>query len=40
VPGTVPIPLSAPEYDRNTLKPIPYDLELAKKYMEKAGYKY
>ena len=39
-PGTVPIPFSAPEYDHNMLKPIPYDLELAKKSMEKAGYKY
>ena len=40
VPGTVPIPYSAPEYDKSILKPIPYDVELAKKYMEKAGYKY
>ena len=39
-PGTVPIPFSAAEYDHDMLKPIPYDLELAKKYMEKAGYKY
>ncbi|UCF94723.1 MAG: hypothetical protein JSW39_11385, partial [Desulfobacterales bacterium] len=38
--GTVPIPYSAPEYDHEMLKPIPYDLELAKQYMEKAGYKY
>ena len=38
--GTVPIPYSAAEYDHELLKPIPYDLELAKQYMEKAGYKY
>ena len=38
--GTVPIPYSSAEYDHDILKPIPYDLELAKKYMEKAGYKY
>jgi ABC-type transport system substrate-binding protein len=38
--GTVPIPYSAAEYDHDLLKPIPYDLELAKQYMEKAGYKY
>ncbi|RJQ58443.1 MAG: hypothetical protein C4530_10590 [Desulfobacteraceae bacterium] len=39
-PGTVPIPFSSPEYDHDLLQPIPYDLELAKQYMEKAGYKY
>jgi ABC-type transport system substrate-binding protein len=39
-PGTVPIAFSVPEYDHNVLKPIPYDPELARKYMEKAGYKY
>jgi ABC-type transport system substrate-binding protein len=39
-PGTVPIPFSSPEYDHEMLKPIPYDVELAKKYMEKAGYEY
>ena len=39
-PGTVPIPFSAPEYDHEMLKPIPYDLEQAKKYMEMAGYQY
>ncbi len=39
-PGTVPVPFSAPEYDQDLLKPIPYDLEQAKKYMERAGYKY
>ncbi len=38
--GTVPIPYSAPEYDHEILKPIPYDFEQAKKYMEMAGYKY
>jgi len=39
-PGTVPMPFSSPEYDHELLKPIPYDLELAKQYMEKAGYQY
>ena len=39
-PGTVPMPFSAVEYDHDMLKPIPYDLEKAKEYMEKAGYKY
>lgn len=38
--GTAPIPYSAAEYDHEILKPIPYDFELAKQYMEKAGYKY
>ena len=38
--GTVPIPFSAAEYDHDMLQPIPYDLEKAKEYMEKAGYKY
>jgi peptide/nickel transport system substrate-binding protein len=39
-PGTVPIPFSSPEYDHENMKPIPFDVELAKKYMEKAGYEY
>lgn len=39
-PGTVPIPWSSPYYDHKLLKPIPYDMELAKSYMEKAGYTY
>jgi ABC-type transport system substrate-binding protein len=39
-PGTVPMAWSAPEYDRDLLKPIAYDLDLARQYMEKAGYKY
>jgi ABC-type transport system substrate-binding protein len=38
--GTVPIAWSAPEYDHDLLKPIPYDLDLARQHMEKAGYKY
>ncbi len=38
--GTVPIPFSSPEYDHDNNKPIPFDMEQAKKYMEKAGYKY
>ncbi|RWR08274.1 ABC transporter substrate-binding protein [Paenirhodobacter populi] len=39
-PGTVPMPVTAEEYDHDYLKPIPYDLDLAKSLMEKAGYKY
>jgi len=39
-PGTVPMAWSAPEYDHDLLKPIAYDLDLARKYMEKAGYVY
>ena len=39
-PGTVPMPFTAPEYDHDALKPIAYDLDIAKQYMEKAGYKY
>ncbi|MBV8915230.1 MAG: ABC transporter substrate-binding protein, partial [Acetobacteraceae bacterium] len=38
--GTVPMPWSAPEYDHELLKPIAYDLDLARQYMEKAGYTY
>jgi ABC-type transport system substrate-binding protein len=38
--GTVPMAWSAPEYDHDLLKPIAYDLDLACKYMEKAGYTY
>jgi ABC-type transport system substrate-binding protein len=37
-PGTVPIPWSAPEYDHEMLKPIPYDMDQARQYMAKAGY--
>ncbi len=39
-PGTVPMPFTSLEYDHEQLKPIAYDLDLAKQYMEKAGYKY
>ena len=39
-PGTVPMAWSAPEYDHDLLKPIAYDLDLARKCMEKAGYVY
>ena len=39
-PGTVPMAWSAPEYDHDLLKPIAYDLNLARRFMEKAGYKY
>ena len=37
-PGTVPIPWSAPEYDHDLLKPIPYDLDQARQYLGRAGY--
>ena len=37
-PGTVPIPWSAPEYDHTNNKPLPFDLDLAKSYLAKAGY--
>lgn len=36
----MPIPFSAAEYDHDMLKPIPFDMEMARQYMEKAGYKY
>lgn len=39
-PGTVPIPFTSEDYDHELLKPIAYDMNLAKQYMEKAGYKY
>jgi ABC-type transport system substrate-binding protein len=39
-PGTVPMAWSSPEYDHNLLKPIAFDMEIAKGFMEKAGYKY
>jgi ABC-type transport system substrate-binding protein len=39
-PGTVPIPWSAPEYDHDLLKPIVFDMDLARQYMTKAGYTY
>jgi ABC-type transport system substrate-binding protein len=39
-PGTVPMPYTAPEYDHDMLKPIAYDMDTAKKFMEKAGYEY
>jgi ABC-type transport system substrate-binding protein len=37
-PGTVPIPWSSAEYDHEMLKPIPFDMDLARQYMAKAGY--
>jgi len=36
----VPMPYSAPEYAHDLLKPIAFDMDLARQYMEKAGYKY
>ncbi|MFC0407737.1 ABC transporter substrate-binding protein [Roseomonas elaeocarpi] len=38
--GTVPMAWSAPEYDHDLLKPIAFDMDLAKSFMEKAGYTY
>ena len=37
-PGTVPIPWSAPEYDHDANKPIPFDMDLARSMLAKAGY--
>jgi peptide/nickel transport system substrate-binding protein len=37
-PGTVPIPWSAPEYDRAGNTPIPYDMDAARQMLAKAGY--
>jgi ABC-type transport system substrate-binding protein len=39
-PGTVPMPYTSPEYDHEMLKPIAFDMDLARSFMEKAGYKY
>jgi ABC-type transport system substrate-binding protein len=39
-PGTVPMAWSSPQYDHEMLKPIAYDLDLARSFMEKAGYVY
>jgi ABC-type transport system substrate-binding protein len=39
-PGTVAMPWSAPEYDHDLLKPIPYDMDQARAWMVKAGYTY
>lgn len=39
-PGTVPIPFTSEYYDHAALKPIAFDFNLAKQYMEKAGYTY
>jgi hypothetical protein len=39
-PGTAVMPWSAPEYDHDILKPIAYDLDLARQYMQRAGYTY
>ena len=39
-PGTVPMPYTAPEYNHDALKPIAYDMDLAREYMTKAGYTY
>lgn len=37
-PGTVPIPFSAPEYDHTHNRPIPFDMDLARQTLAKAGY--
>ena len=39
-PGTVAMPWSAPEYDHDLLKPIPFDMDQARAWMTKAGYTY
>ena len=39
-PGTVAMPWSAPEYDHDLLKPIPFDMDQARTWMTKAGYAY
>jgi peptide/nickel transport system substrate-binding protein len=39
-PGTVPMAWSSPLYDHDQLKPIAYDLDVAKQWMTKAGYTY
>ena len=39
-PGTVAMPWSAPEYDHDLLKPIPFDMDRARAWMTKAGYSY
>jgi ABC-type transport system substrate-binding protein len=39
-PGTVAMPWSAPEYDHDLLKPIPFDMDQARTWMTKAGYTY
>ena len=36
--GTVPIPWSAPEYDHGENKPIPFDMDLARATLAKAGF--
>jgi peptide/nickel transport system substrate-binding protein len=38
--GTVAMPWSAPEYDHELLKPIPFDMDQARGWMVKAGYTY
>ena len=38
--GTVPMAWSAPEYDHELLKPIAYDLDLAREYMKESGCTY
>ncbi len=39
-PGTVPMAWTAPQYDHELLQPIKYDLDVARSFMEKAGYVY
>jgi ABC-type transport system substrate-binding protein len=38
--GTVAMPWSAPEYDHDLLKPIPFDMDQARGWIVKAGYSY
>lgn len=37
-PGTVPIPFTAPEYDHEANRPIPFDMDLARRTLAQAGY--
>lgn len=39
-PGTVPMPFTAAEYDHDYLKPIAFDMDKARDYMQRAGYVY
>ncbi len=38
--GTVPLPFTSEQYDHDLLKPIAYDLDMARQYLERAGYRY
>lgn len=38
--GTVPLPFTSEQYDHDLLKPIAYDLDKAREYLQRAGYQY